>query len=88
MERKQLLYTRGRTLISAELPYSTTEKVALAVIEEIKNLKPYLYRRNFTVHTDHHALKWLMTIKDVTRHLAGWHFLSNSLILTLNIDLG
>ena len=52
----------GRSLNSIELSYSATEKKALAVIKGIKKFQPYLYGRKFTVHTDHHALKWLMTI--------------------------
>ena len=62
----------GRILNSSELSYSATEKEALAVIEGIKKFKPYLCERKFTVHTDNHALKWLMTIKDVTGRLVRW----------------
>ena len=57
------------------MSYFATEKEALPVIEGIKKFQPYLYGRKFTVHTDHHALKWLMTIKDVTGHLAHWSLL-------------
>ena len=60
----------GRSLNSAELSHSATEKEALAVIERVKKFQPYLYGRKFTVHTDHHALKWLMKIKDITGRLA------------------
>ena len=65
----------GCSLNSAELSYLATEKEALPVIEGIKKFQPYLYGRKFTIHTDHHALKWLMTIKDVTGHLARWSLL-------------
>ena len=70
--REVVIAYAGRSLNSAELSYSATEKEALAVIEGIKKFQPHLHGRKFTVHTDHHALKWLMTIKDVTGRLARW----------------
>ncbi len=62
----------GRSLNSAELSYSATEKEALAVIDGIKKFEPYLHGRKFVGHTDHNALKWLMSVKDVTGRLARW----------------
>ena len=58
-EKEVFIAYAGRSLNSAELSYSATDKEALAVIEKIKKFQPYLYGRKFTVHRDHHALKWL-----------------------------
>ena len=62
----------GRSLNSAELSYSATEKEALAVIDGIKKFEPYLHGHKFVDHTDHNALKWLMSVKDVTGRFARW----------------
>lgn len=56
----------GRDLNDAERNYSTTEREALAVIFGIKKFAPYLHGRKFILHTDHHLLKWLITITDPT----------------------
>ena len=60
----------GRDFNSAEKNYSTTEREALAVIFGIKKFEPYLYGRKFVLHTDHHSLKWLMSISDPPRKIS------------------
>ena len=52
----------GRHLNHAEQNYSTMECKALAVVDGIQKYHVYLYSKKFFVHTNHHALKWLMNI--------------------------
>jgi transposase InsO family protein/predicted aspartyl protease len=63
----------SRTFGDAECRYSTNQKELTAVIFGLKKFKPYLLGRSFTLRTDHSALKYLMTAKDVSavqaRHL-------------------
>ena len=65
----------GRDFNQAERNYSATEREALAVIDGIKRFQPYLYGQKFTIHTDHNALKWLMSIQDPTGRVARWSLL-------------
>ena len=62
----------GRDFNSAEKNYSTTKREALAVIFGIKKFEQYLCGRKFVLHTDHHSLKWLMSISDRSGRLARW----------------
>ena len=73
--RKVAIAYAGRDFNSAEKNYSTTEREALAVIFGIKQFEPYLYGRKFILHTDHHSLKWLMSISDPSGRLARWSLL-------------
>lgn len=65
----------GRDFNTAERNYSATEREALAVIDGIKRFQSYLYGRKFYVHTDHSALKWLMSVQDPTGRIARWSLL-------------
>lgn len=52
--------------------YSITELECLAVVWSVKLFRPYLYGRRFTIRTDHAALKWLMTARDLAGRLHRW----------------
>ncbi|CAM9676515.1 unnamed protein product [Heterosigma akashiwo] len=52
--------------------YSTTEKEGLAVVWAVDLFKSMLIGKNFTVETDHSALRQLLTTKDPSGRLARW----------------
>jgi hypothetical protein len=62
----------SRQLNSAESKYSVTELELLAFLFATKQFRCYLYGRNFTVYTDHRALKWLLNFQDPSSRLTRW----------------
>ncbi|KAJ0391755.1 hypothetical protein P43SY_010951 [Pythium insidiosum] len=52
--------------------YPITHLECLAVVWAIQHFRPYLYGREFEVVTDHAALKWLMTARELERRLHRW----------------
>jgi transposase InsO family protein len=56
----------SRTFHGAETRYSTNQKEMAAAIYGLKQFRQYLLGRQFLLRTDHAALTYLLTAKDVT----------------------
>jgi len=59
----------SRTLNDAQLSYTMTEKEFLAVVFALEKFRQYLLGFRTTVFTDHFALRYLTTKKDVKARL-------------------
>ena len=68
----QVIYYASRTLNDAQLNYATTEKELLAIVFAFDKFRPYLIGNKVVVHTDHSAIKYLMTKKDAKPRLIWW----------------
>ena len=67
-----VIYYASRMLNDAQLNYATTEKELLAIVLAFNKFRPYLIGNKVIVHTDHSAIKYLMTKKDAEPRLIRW----------------
>ena len=75
----QVIYYASMTLNDAQLNYATTEKELLAIVFAFDKFRPYLIGNKVMVHTDHSAIKYLMTKKDAKPRLIRWVLLLQEL---------
>ena len=68
----QVIYYVSWTLNDAQLNYATTKKELLAIVFAFDKFRPYLIGNKVIVHTDHLAIKYLMTKKDAKPRLIRW----------------
>ena len=68
----QVIYYASRTLNDAQLNYATTEKELLVIVFAFDKFRPYLIYNKVVMHTDHSAIKYLMTKKDAKPRLIRW----------------
>lgn len=78
----------SRTLIGAEKNYATTHKECLALVHAVKVWRHYLYGSRFKIITDHHALCWLMKVKDHNGQLMRWALLSQEFPCEIHYESG
>lgn len=64
----------SKTLSAAERNYGTFEKECYAVLHAVTKFRHYIDGLDFTVITDHAALKWLFKIQEPTGRVARWIF--------------
>jgi len=65
----------SKTMTEAQLNYATTEKEPLTVVFAINKFRSYLVGAKIIVYSDHVALKYLLTKKDVKPQLVRWTLL-------------
>ena len=68
----QVIYYASQTLNDAQLNYATIEKELLAIFFSFDKFRSYLIGNKVIVHTDHSAIKYLMTKKDAKPRLMRW----------------
>ena len=62
----------SRALNNAEGNYPTIEKELLAIVWGCKYFRQYLYRRKFSIVTDHRPLIWIFSVKNPSSRLLRW----------------
>ena len=62
----------SRSLGKAKKNYCVTRKELLALIAAIEHFNYFLYGQKFIIRTDHSALQWLMSFRNVQGQLARW----------------
>jgi hypothetical protein len=55
----------SKTLSGPQLNYATIEKELQAIVFAVDKFRSYLVEAKVIVHTDHAALKYLLTKKDI-----------------------
>ena len=66
------IYYASRTFNEAQENYSTTEKDMLAIVFACEKFRPYILGSHIIVHTDHAAIKYLMSKKEAKPRLISW----------------
>ena len=63
------IYYASKTFNEAQENYSTIEKEMLAMVFACEKIRPYILGSLVIIHTDHTAIRYLMTKKDVKPRL-------------------
>ena len=66
------IYYASKTLNEAQENYSPTEKEILSIVFAYEKFRPYILRSHVIVHTDHAAIKYLMSKKEDKLRLIRW----------------
>ena len=68
----QVIHYASQTLNDTQLNYATIEKELLAIVFAFDKFRPFLIGNKVIVHTDHSAIKYLMTKKEAKPRLIRW----------------
>ncbi|KAH9704470.1 hypothetical protein KPL70_011475 [Citrus sinensis] len=83
-----VIYYASKTLDSAQMNYSTTEKELLAMVFALNKFRSYLLGSKSVVFTDHAAVRYLMSKQDAKPRLIRWILLLQEFDLTIKDKKG
>ena len=66
------IFYASKTLIEAQINYTTTEKELLIVVYAVEKFWPYILGSKIIIYTDHTALKHLLSKKEAKPRLIRW----------------
>jgi hypothetical protein len=67
-----VIHYASKTLDATQKNYATTEKEFLAIVFACDKFRPYIVDSKVTIHTDHAAIRYLMSKKDAKPRLIRW----------------
>ena len=70
--RERVIAFGSRLLTKPDRQYCVTRRELLAVVTFIRQYRPYLICRRFTLRTDHGSLTWLRNFREPEGQLARW----------------
>jgi hypothetical protein len=70
--KEMVLGYYSESLSMEERNYCVTRRELLAVIKALRHFHCYVFRRRFTIRTDHSSLKWLLNFKEPRDQIARW----------------
>ena len=70
IEEERSIAHASKSLTKAQRQYCVTRKELLAVVYFVQYFRHYLLGRDFVIRTDHSALRWVMSFKDLRDQLA------------------
>ena len=70
--QEQVIAYYSKTLSKAEKNYCVTRRELLAVVKALEHFHKYLYGQPFHLRTDHSALTWLLSFKNLEGQVARW----------------
>jgi hypothetical protein len=82
-KKPYVIYYASKTLNSAQMNYTTTEKELLAVVFTCEKFRSYLVGSLVIVFSDHAALKYLLSKKDSKARLVRWILLLQKFDITI-----
>ncbi|KAH9658293.1 hypothetical protein KPL70_023432 [Citrus sinensis] len=86
--KPSVIYYASRTLNSAQMNYTTTEKELLTVIFALDKFCSYLIGSSTVVYSNHAAMRYLMSKQDAKPRLIRWILLLQEFNLTIKDKKG